>query len=144
MAAKAGETAIKWAGAGMTGAKQADAILQAFDQVESNQTQAAMRGATAGLAGAYGASKNQIIQTGNLSGNAGVFGIKKPYLLISRPTQADASLFNQFYGRPANRTRRLGSMTGFVKVKSVHVEGINATPDEKSQIESLLMQGVKL
>ena len=144
MAAKAGETAIKWAGAGMTGAKQADAILQAFDQVESNQTQAAMRGATAGLAGGLGASKNQIIQSGTLSGNAGVFGIKKPYILISRPTQADASLFNKFYGRTANRTRVLGSMTGFVKVKSVHVEGINATPDEKSQIESLLMQGVKL
>ena len=144
-AAVAGATGIQRAvNSGKTGLSQANDVISAMDSAEYATNSATARGATAGLIGAYGASKNQIIQNGTLSGNAGVFGVKKPFLLISRPTQADASLFNQFYGRTTNRTRVLGSMSGFVKVKSVHVEGINATPYEKTQIEELLMQGVKL
>ena len=66
----------------------------------------------------------------------------KPYLIITRPKPAEANYFNEFYGRPSNKTVKLSSCSGFTRVKDVHIERINATDDELSNIENLLKEGV--
>lgn len=85
---------------------------------------------------------NNVQRSGSISGSLGAINIKKPYLIISRPIPADANTFNNFYGYPANKTIRLGNCSGYTKVKSVHVEGIICTDEEKNMIESQLKQGV--
>lgn len=85
---------------------------------------------------------NNVQRSGSISGSLGAINIKKPYLIISRPIPADANTFNTFYGYPANKTIRLGNCSGYTKVKSVHVEGIICTDEEKNMIETQLKQGV--
>lgn len=103
-------------------------------------------GALAPLAlGAASSAMNlhtNVQRSGSLSGNAGALGCKKPYLIISRPQTALADHFENLNGKPSNEYRALGSHSGFVRVQSVHVEGIPATTAEMEEIETLLKGGV--
>lgn len=103
-------------------------------------------GALAPLAlGAASSAMNlhtNVQRSGSLSGNAGALGGKKPYLIISRPQTALADHFENLNGKPSNEYRALGSHSGFVRVQSVHVEGIPATTAEMEEIETLLKGGV--
>lgn len=87
-------------------------------------------------------SRTNVSHSGSLGSNAGALGIMKPYLIITRPKPAEANYFNEFYGRPSNKTVKLSSCSGFTRVKDVHIERINATDDELSNIENLLKEGV--
>ena len=102
------------------------------------QIGAVVGGATSLMSG----MSNNVQRSGSISGSLGAINIKKPYLIISRPIPADANTFNNFYGYPANKTIRLGNCSGYTKIKSVHVEGIICTDEEKNMIETLLKQGV--
>lgn len=95
-------------------------------------------GAVSGVLNAHA----DVNHSGNFSGNAGAMGIKTPYLIISRPQTCMADNFNAFDGYPSNKYTILGSCTGYVKVDSCHVEGINATDTELSDIENYLKNGV--
>ena len=88
-------------------------------------------------------SRTNVSHSGSLGSNAGALGIMKPYLIITRPKPAEANHFNEFYGRPSNKTVRLSSCSGYTRVKDVHIEKISsATDDELNEIESLLKDGV--
>ena len=88
-------------------------------------------------------SRTNVSHSGSLGSNAGALGIMKPYLIITRPKPAEANNFNEFYGRPSNKTVRLSSCSGYTKVKDVHIEKISsATDDELNEIETLLKEGV--
>ena len=88
-------------------------------------------------------SHTNVSHSGSLGSNSGALGIKKPYLIITRPKPAEADKFNEFYGKPSNKTIRLGSCSGYTRVKDIHVENISsATDDELNEIESLLKEGV--
>ena len=80
--------------------------------------------------------------SGSLSGNSGVMGIKKPYLIITRPQTNMASNYEHYQGVPSNFYTSLSSCTGFTKVKNVDVRNINAESNELDKIKSLLMEGV--
>lgn len=86
--------------------------------------------------------RTSVSQSGSLSGNSGAMGIKKPYVIISRPQTALADNFNKFDGYPANHYTRLSNCTGFTKVESCHVENISCTDYERQEIEKLLKNGV--
>ena len=94
------------------------------------------------VGGAAQAANTHIGRSGGFSGNAGAMGIKKPYLIIVRPQTKVASTFPLLEGYPTNYSCKLGECTNHVVVTHVHVEGINATDTELSQIESLLKEGV--
>lgn len=100
------------------------------------------------VGGLYGASnffnpKSSVSLSGNLSGNAGAMGIKKPYLIISRPQSAMASKFSRFVGYPANFYTKLSMCKGYTKVNVAHVDNIStATEEEKTMIENALKNGV--
>ena len=88
-------------------------------------------------------SRTNVSHSGSLGSNAGALGIMKPYLIITRPKPAEANYFNEFYGRPSNKTVRLSSCSGYTRVKDIHIEKISsATDDELNEIESLLKDGV--
>lgn len=83
-----------------------------------------------------------VSHSGSLGSNAGALGIMKPYLIITRPKPAEADNFNEFYGKPSNKTVRLSSCSGYTRIKDVHVDNIVATDNELSEIEKILKEGV--
>ena len=81
-------------------------------------------------------------RTGSLSSSSGFMGIKKPYLILSRPVQSLAESYNHFNGFVSNIKMKLGDCSGFTKVDMVHLDAIPCMDEEKSEIESLLKSGV--
>lgn len=84
----------------------------------------------------------QIQRTGSISANTGLLGEMKPYVLVTRPISYIPDSYESLIGRPYQTTASLGSQTGFVKVREVHLDGITATEVEKEEIQSLLKKGV--
>ena len=99
-------------------------------------------GASAIAGGLTNAAKTSNARSGGFSGNAGAMGVKIPYLIIERPITKVANTFDVLNGYPTNHNARLGDCSGNVIVKYVHVDGINATEQELSMIESMLKSGV--
>lgn len=93
-------------------------------------------------AGAVSAAHVNMGRSGGFSGNAGAMGIKKPYLIISRPQTMVAQTFPNQQGYPTNYSATLGSYSGFVQCRAMHVESTCATRAEISEIQSLLSDGV--
>lgn len=85
-----------------------------------------------------------IERSGGFSGNAGAMGIKKPYLIISRPQSVMNDGFPSIQGYPSNYYTRLGNCSGFIQVAECHVENISATDKELDKIKDLLKEGVIL
>lgn len=81
-------------------------------------------------------------RTGSLSSASGFMGIKKPYLILSRPVQSLADSYNHFNGFVSNIKMKLGDCSGFTKVDMVHLESIPCMDEEKAEIENLLKSGV--
>lgn len=133
-------------------------IIQSVSGASSGAASGAMMGASVG--GVYGAAIGGILgggaglisglagsggsaqHSGGLGSNAGAMGIKTPYLIITRPKASDASNYNSFYGFPTNRTYKLRDLSGFTKVKDLHISNIDATDNELSEIENILKNGV--
>lgn len=93
-------------------------------------------------AGAASASKSTVGRSGGFSGNAGAMGGKKPYLIIQRPQTRVAETFPALAGYPTNKSGKLSSFSGQVRVTYVHVENMSATESELEEIEKLLKSGV--
>lgn len=102
--------------------------------------------APAALGAAVGVSRlhTDVQKSGSFSGAAGAMGSKKPYLIISRPQTAMPSSYKHLEGQPANHYTKLSKASGYVKVRSVIVSGLNATDTELDMIQEALQQGVEL
>ena len=98
--------------------------------------------AVAGVGSAIVNARTNVSRTGNLGSNAGALGVRVPYLIITRPIAYDAANYSNYYGYPANKTVTLSNVSGFTRCKSVHVEGLPATEEEKTMIETALKDGV--
>ena len=100
----------------------------------------AMRAMTAGMTGLSG-----VRQSGSMGANSGALGIRIPYLIVTHPAQANAADFGLIQGLPANKTVRLGDVSGFTRVYATHLDAISgATADEIEQIREMLSNGVIL
>ena len=86
----------------------------------------------------------QTQRTGSISANTGLLGEMKPYVLVTRPISVVSDQYKSLLGQPYQLDGTLGSQTGFVKVREVHLDGITATESEKQEIEQLLKKGVIL
>ena len=86
----------------------------------------------------------QTQRTSSISANTGLLGEMKPYVLVTRPISVVADQYKSLLGQPYQLDGSLGSQTGFVKVREVHLDGITATEAEKTEIEQLLKEGVIL
>lgn len=88
-------------------------------------------------------SGKAIVQhSGSFGSSHGAMGIKKPYLIIRRPIQKVVNGYQELYGYPAHKQVIIGSCTGYLRCREVHVVSSLATDAEKNQIESLLKGGV--
>lgn len=101
------------------------------------------------ISGASGAALSpingiQMQRTGSISANTGLLGEMKPYVLVTRPISVVADQYKSLLGQPYQLDGTLGSQTGFVKVREVHLDGVTATESEKNEIERLLKEGVIL
>lgn len=93
-------------------------------------------------AGSALSARAKVEHSGGFSGNAGAMGGKIPYIIISRPQVELADSFQKYIGFPANYTTKLGDCSGYVKVLECHIENVNATNSELTEIDSLLKSGV--
>lgn len=95
-------------------------------------------GAVSGVLNAH----TRVNHSGGFSGNAGAMGIKKPYLIITRPQTCLADEFPKFEGYPANSSVLVSDCIGYIECKAVHIENVPATDAEITEIENLLKSGV--
>lgn len=98
----------------------------------------------ASSAGSLLNAHTNVEHSGGFSGNVGAMGAKIPYLIISRPQVEMANNFERYIGYPANMTTTLSACSGYVKVVECHLENINATDAELTEIDSILKEGVIL
>ena len=105
--------------------------------------------ASGNIAGAAGSmvatamsAKVDVAHSGSFSGNPGAMGIKKPYLIITRPQTNMAIDFERYDGRGSNYTARVGDCSGYIKCKEVHLNVPGAYKDELDEIEELLKEGI--
>ena len=99
----------------------------------------AVLGAAAGMTRMH----TDVKHSGNLSGNAGAMGIKKPYLIISRPQSATAVDFNKYQGIGANSKQSVSNMSGYFKMDDCRLESVTgATKEELEELRVLLKTGV--
>lgn len=88
-------------------------------------------------------AKTHVAHSGNLAGNTGYMGIKKPYVILTRPIQALPKDFGKYRGYQSHITKKLGDCSGFTQIEYIHLDGIDrATSEELTEIENLLKGGV--
>lgn len=101
-----------------------------------------LTGAVASAAVQAVASKPRVERSGAMNGITGFLGQQRPYIIRTTPEAYIPADQNKFVGYPAYITLNLSSLTGYNEVASIHLEGIPATADELSEIETILKEGV--
>ena len=81
---------------------------------------------------------------GNFSSTSGLMSPRYAFIVYSRPNQCLPKKYKSFNGYPSFITSKLVDLSGFTSVNQVHLEGINATDEELTEIEDLLKKGVIL
>ena len=89
-------------------------------------------------------AKPRVERSGAVSGLSGFLGQLRPYLIRVIPEAYVPNEQNKFIGYPSFISAPLGSLKGYNEISSIHLEGIPATGNELSEIETLLKGGVIL
>lgn len=91
---------------------------------------------------AVNSMKPTVEKSGSVSGTGGLMGIQKPYLILTRPRQAVPKNQYKYTGYPAYINRKLSDLKGYTEVDQIHIEGVYATEQEYSELDSLIRSGV--
>lgn len=102
----------------------------------------ATAGALAGGVASAAANGVHIQKSGAIGSNFGAMTTKTPYILVTHKIPYDPAVFNNYYGYPANKNVLLNECTGFTRVKTIKLEGIEATEAETDEIIRLLKEGI--
>ena len=81
-------------------------------------------------------------RAGNLSATSGFMGIKKPYLILSRPIQSLPENYNSFHGYVSNVTMKLKDCKGYTQVDSIHIDNVPCMEEEKTRLLQILKEGI--
>lgn len=81
-------------------------------------------------------------RTGSLSSSAGFMGIKKPYIILSRPIQSLPENYNSFHGYVSNITMKLKDCEGYTQVDSIHIDNVPCMEEEKTRLLQILKDGI--
>lgn len=95
-----------------------------------------------GAAGGLLSAHTNVQHSGGFSGNAGAMGGKIPYLIITRPQTKVAMNAETMQGYSSNSYTTVGECSGYIKADSVHVINVNATDEEMTEINNLLLSGI--
>lgn len=96
----------------------------------------------ANAVGSIVSAKSSVQHSGSFGSSYGALGIKKPYIVVTRPKEVIVPDYNRIYGYPAHQMVTIGACQGYLRVRDVHVLSSTATDDEKKRIEELLKEGV--
>lgn len=110
-------------------------------------------GAAGAIAGAAGGAlsvaetvllnnKPEFQRSGSCAGASGMIGVQTPFVIIERPRFSVPDKVQKYVGQTSNITMYLGDCKGFTAVEFVHLDNLNATADEITEIENLLSRGV--
>ena len=128
------------------------ALLGIVGTVGAGLVTAMTGGMTAPMLAAGGASlatnvinmKGHIARGGGSAGASGYMRVQTPYIVITRPRQCLPDADSEYQGLPLYTYELLGDLSGFTKVRDVHLQGIDCTEAELAEIETLLKEGVIL
>ena len=87
-------------------------------------------------------SGSDVKRTGSLSSASGFMGIKKPYLILSRPVQSLPENYNSFHGYVSNITMKLKDCKGYTQVDSIHIDNVPCMEEEKTRLLQILKEGI--
>ena len=73
---------------------------------------------------------------------SGSLSSEYPYVTISEPDVFDADNQKHYKGYPINGTYKIGDMSGFIQIDSVHLDGLSCTESERNSIRDALIAGV--
>lgn len=142
----------------ITGANYAASLKNYYEQLSGiipatiNGASGGPMGAIAGFAGsALSAAESVMLnnkpdfqRSGSCAGSAGMIGVQTPFVVIERPRFSVPDKVQKYAGQTSNITMYLGDCRGYTAVDFVHLDGLNATADEITEIEDLLYKGVIL
>lgn len=83
-------------------------------------------------------------RSGSSTGCSAGLGPQYPYVIVSRPEQSVPGGYGGMYGFPCNKSKSLGSLSGYTEVGAIHLEGVPCTQQELDEIYSMLQGGVIL
>lgn len=140
----------------ITGQNYANSLKNYYEQLSGiipatiNGAQGGAAGAAAGFAGsAINAAMNVVLnnkpdfqRSGSCAGSSGMIGVQTPFVIIERPRYSVPYQVEKYVGQTSNITMSLGECKGYTAVEYVHLDGLNATADEITEIEQLLYKGV--
>lgn len=86
--------------------------------------------------------KPAIERSGAIGSTAALLGVRRPYLILTRPRMARPDKQSTYTGYPSFITETLGDITGWTIVQAIHLEAIPCTSEEMSEIDELLKGGV--
>lgn len=89
-------------------------------------------------------TKPNFQHSGSFSGNTGYLGVRRPYLIITRPNLCMPETYQHLNGYPCMMSLSLGECTGYTRVQQVELTGFTATNPEQAEILQLLKSGVIL
>lgn len=89
-----------------------------------------------------GVYKPNMVTTSGLSANAGSMCNRKPYLIIERPVISLPKTYGHDKGYMSRISAKLSTLKGYTQVEDIHLDNVNATAEEKAELERLLKQGV--
>lgn len=106
-----------------------------------------MRGRTASnLAsiGSVAAAKHTgiVSRNGSFTDGSAALGCQYPYIILSRPSQSVPKEYGSHYGYPSNIYTQLSNLKGYTEVGEIHLNGINATEPEITELDKILKGGV--
>ena len=87
-------------------------------------------------------ARGTVEQSNSYSASASFVGGREAYIQIERPISSYSANYQHELGIPANIYATLGSVSGYVQMKDVHLDGIDLTEEEKNELQSLLASGV--
>lgn len=111
-------------------------------------------GVLTGAAGVVGAavessfSPRSVQISGEIGGNNMLMSHRDVWLEIIRPAWTNSRYFRQLHGIPSGMSNTIAdsgsgsAYDGFLQIESIDLEPVNATDEEKQEIETLLKQGV--
>lgn len=88
--------------------------------------------------------KPDVTKGGNTSGNVGALDNFQAYIIITQPIESKPNNYKKLKGLTSNIDNKLSLGMGYIICDEIHIKNVNATEEEKKELEKLYKSGVIL
>ena len=88
--------------------------------------------------------KPDVTKGGNTSGNVGALDSFQAYIIITQPIESKPDNYRKLKGLTSNIDNKLSLGMGYIICDEIHIKNVNATEEEKKELEKLYKSGVIL